>query len=153
MSSDDGAARLLDELGRRLGIEGLAFDERGQCTLLFDRQLKVTLAIDPQLRDILLFAVLGDVVSVDRPCLLQAMLRGNYLWRVTGGATLSLSPDEDKAVLLLRVTGAELTPEALEKCLGRFVDSAMAWIRRIEQPDEQALPVSSSSASMTLLRV
>lgn len=127
----DGRA-LLRALGERLGLPGLAFDEASRtCALAFDRRLTVRLALDEPAGALVMFAVLGEPPAAARAALCEAMLRGNYLWRATAGATLSLDPEDGSALLARASPLAGLDAAALEAALTAFVNVAFAWADRL----------------------
>ena len=132
MSVQEACAQLLAALGRRLGIAGLCFDEKtGTCALAFDGRVTVHLAVDESAGGLVMFSVLGEFSPAQRPDLGAALLRGNYMWRVTEGATLSLDPEQDAALLALALPAVELTDERLEARLAGFVNVAFAWEARL----------------------
>ena len=132
MNMHEACAELLAALGRRLGIAGLGFDEKaGTCALAFDGRVTVHLAVDERAMGLVMFAVLGEFSPAQRPDLGAALLRGNYMWRVTEGATLSLDPEQDVALLALGLPAAGLTDELLEARLSGFVNVAFAWAARL----------------------
>lgn len=146
MTVQQHAATLLDALGQRLGIAGLAFDERGLCTLSFDRRLSVNLVVDARLNGVVLMAVLGEFAPLARPELMLAMLRGNFLWRSTQGATLTLDPERD-AALLVQCLALEQMPSAqdagywIETQLNTFVNTGLSWMDRLaEAPSHASAP-------------
>ena len=133
MSAHETCAELLAALGRRLGIAELGFDEKaGTCALAFDGRVTVHLAVDERAVGLVMFAVLGEFSPAQRPDLGAALLRGNYMWRVTEGATLSLDPEQDAALLALALPAAQLTGELLETRLSGFVNVAFAWAARLQ---------------------
>ena len=133
MSLREACAELVEALGRRLGIAGLAFDgTTGTCALAFDGRVTVHLAVDERAEGLVMFAVLGEFSPAQRPQLGAALLRGNYMWRVTDGATLSLDPEQDAALLALALPAAGLGGERLESRLTAFVNVAFAWVARLQ---------------------
>ncbi|WP_168735324.1 type III secretion system chaperone [Pseudothauera rhizosphaerae] len=149
MSLRERCARLLEALGRRFGIEGLAFDERGLCALAFDRRMTVYLAADTRLGGMVLFATLGEFEPAERPDLLLAMLRGNFMWRVTEGATLAVDPEKDVALLVQCLSPQGLEADQLEARLEGFVNAALSWAERLQRPPAGA-PERAGLAGMML---
>ena len=126
-----GGRELLTALGERLGLPGLSFDEESRtCALAFDRRVTVHLALDERVGELVMFAVLGELAPEGRQADCEAMLRGNYLWRVTAGATLSLDPEQDAALLARASPLPGLDAAALEETLTRFVGVAFGWVDR-----------------------
>ena len=128
----EACAQLVAALGRRLGIAGLGFDEKaGTCALAFDGRVTVHLAVDERSGGLVMFAVLGELAPTQRPELGSTLLRGNYMWRVTEGATLSLDPEQDAVLLALALPVAGLDDERIEARLAGFVNVAFAWAARL----------------------
>lgn len=142
MSGDAGPA-LLAALGARLGLPGLRADAAGTCVLTIDGALDLRLVLAPGGATLVLFAVLGTLTgtmsgtmtgTVDTPRLAADMLRANYLWRGTDGATLSLDPEDDAVLLARRLPLAALDAPGLEDHLERFVRIATTWRARLSPP-------------------
>jgi hypothetical protein len=128
-------AGLLERLGTELGMEGLSFDAAtGTCALVFEQRLTVHLAADRGDEALLLFSTLGGLDPRQQPELAVTVLRGNYLWQATAGATLSLDPEHDVALLALRLPVEGLAAAAVEQRLSAFVEAAFAWMRRLAVP-------------------
>jgi hypothetical protein len=132
--SDERCTGLLARLGRELGVAGLAFDAgTGTCALVFERRITVHVAAERGDEAMLLFSTLGGLDPRQQPELVATVLRGNYLWRGTAGATLSMDPVHDVALLAQRLPVDGLTAATLEQRLGNFVEAALAWMQRLAE--------------------
>lgn len=135
MSFQQDSAELLAALGRRYGIEGLAFNgPSGHCVLGFDRRITVWLAADAAEQGLAMFATLGSLTLEARPDLMLAMLSGNFDRHTTGGATLAFDRTAGVAVLTQILPLAGLDAERLEARLNTFVDRAIEWAGILAQP-------------------
>lgn len=119
------AEKLISNFGQTIGIKGLAFDEFGCCMLAFDDDIIVNIAHEKANQRILFFAYIGSVDAAVTPY--KTLLKANFYWRATGGATLSLDQD-DGAICLTKPFGLrDLNPEALTSELEKFVSNIEKW--------------------------
>lgn len=138
MNARHTADHLIAELGRSLGIPALTFDARGCCTLVFDRVVAVNIALDVDFEGLLLMSHIGKAAS-HAP--LKSLLVGNYLWRETAGATLSLDPSEQSAVLTQRLPLSQADYSYFNAQLNLFVTTTEKWQKRLADASEaQPLP-------------
>jgi hypothetical protein len=123
--STDRAGALIRALGHAVGIDALALDDNGTCTLRFDETM-LTCELDAGEDQLVLHAVLGPLPTDGRAELLARLLEGNLFWKDTHGATLALDR-RDARVLLLRAVPLDSPPAGFPGVVERFVDGAEAW--------------------------
>ncbi|TPQ48744.1 hypothetical protein C2U72_22150 [Prosthecomicrobium hirschii] len=156
MSIDPTLATLIAELGGRMGLPSLALDGDLSCALRFDRRSVVNIQYRPD-RDMLwFFADLG--VPAAGPAAYEDLLRGNFFWRSTLGATLSLSGDQPPhAIIALPVAWRGLDGARLATQLESFVNTAEDWAEVIADPGDGRSTASESLATgnepMTFIRI
>jgi hypothetical protein len=131
------AVALVEDLGRELGIAGLALDDDGVATLRID-EIVVSLAVDGD--GLTLFAPLTEVAVADRSSLSRALM-ANFLWTETDGATLALEPHSRQLVLQRHLPLDRLDYPVFVVTLERFTALAEHWaaVLRQELADDQAL--------------
>lgn len=112
---------IVSELGDLTGLPGLALDSSGHAAILFNGTTNVNM--QTRAEDILLYGVLGALASDQVATLL---LRANFLWQHTAGATFSLS-ESGHIVLCLKVGAEALTFEAFQQRLVAFAQSFQQW--------------------------
>lgn len=122
----------LAAFGQSIGIEGLCFDEDGNCSLQIDEAIEVNVEHEADSDRIMLSASLGEVALEAREAVYAALLQGNLFWSGTAGATLSVEPETRRAFIHQRMPAAEVTAQSLEEMLDRFVGVAEAWARDIQ---------------------
>lgn len=133
MSHRELCSAALAAYGRSIEIDDLAFDGQGLCVLAFDHKVTVNLAIDPRLGGLVLFSVLGEIGVAPAPDLFKTMLRGNFMWRVTEGATLAMDPEQDAATLMQCLPSSGLNVDTLSASLNAFVNTAYQWTQRLTE--------------------
>jgi hypothetical protein len=128
---DQGQAKtLVAELGARLGIEGLALDERGGATIAIDDgEVIVSLGYNPGAGTIDLMACLDEVEPSGAQ--LGRLLAANFGWTVTEGAAFALEPASGALVLQRRCSADEISRRGLSNILEGFVATAAAWAKRL----------------------
>jgi Tir chaperone protein (CesT) family len=141
----------LAELGGRIGLEGMRLEEDGSAVLMLD-EVVVNMELDDAADRLLLYAGLG------RPTggwerLYEALLRGNFLWAATRGATLSLEPAGGEVMLQQAVAASGLDGAALESLLEGFADAAESWAGRVAAAGDEAAPPAGPHDGEVMLRV
>ena len=123
--SADRADALIRALGHAVGIDALALDDRGTCTLSMD-DVVLTLELDEGEDRLVLHAVVGPLPADGQAELFARLLEGNLFWKDTHGATLALDR-RDARVLLLRAVPLDSAPAGFPGLVERVVDAAEAW--------------------------
>ena len=119
------AETLIADFGESIGIEGLVFDAFGCCMLAFDDDIIVNIAHEKANQRILLFAYIGSVDAAVTPY--KTLLKANFYWRGTGGATLSLDQDDGAICLTKPFSPQELSPTQLTTELEKFISNIEKW--------------------------
>lgn len=120
----------LADFGRMIGIPDLAFDASGYCCLLIDA-ITLNLEFDPPTGRLLFYAHMG-LVPEDGDAAFHAMLlEADYFCRGTNGATLGIDLATRGIVLFDDHPADDFDGPALEERIGRFIDIAEHWKRRI----------------------
>ena len=123
--SADRADALIRALGHAVGIDDLALDDGGTCTLRFDETV-LALELDEGEDRLVLHAALGPLPAEGQAELLARLLEANLFWKDTHGATLALDRGAARA-LLLRAVPLDAPPAGFPGLVERFVDAAEAW--------------------------
>jgi hypothetical protein len=129
----DSFPSVLKVFGSSLGIDGLALDEYGTCSLAIDEVLlSLRWASDSQ--TLLVYAPVGmiDLNTVDKNQLVE-LLEANCLGQGTGGLTLGLEPGFGAIVLSGQLSTHNLEPFVLERFIEFFCGLAEDWSRRLAQ--------------------
>lgn len=140
------AADILGEFGRSIGIPELRFDDRNACSLIFDADILVNIGLEVEQDRLVLFSYLGDLSRAigGRQC--AAMLEGNFFWRGTGGATLSLETASGGALLMQAVPLSGLRAGLFHDMVESFVNMAEYWMGRLRDLEGSADDRSTRSA-------
>ena len=134
---------LLKDLGTRLNIS-LEPDADGVCGFEADN-LFVIIQDLPELDAIALIGDLGDPPPERLEGLYAALLEANHLFRDTGGATISRSPENGRFSLCRALSQATLSPDSFYDAVERFVSVAQVWARVIR--DYRAAPAETADDS------
>ena len=127
------ADALVARLGEELGIAGLALDAGGSCILSIDEgAMIVSLAHDPAAGAVDLMTRLDEVAPAGG-ALLGRLLRANFAWHATAGATFAVEPMSATLVLQRRVTSAQDEADGLRGAVERLVATAEAWKKELAQ--------------------
>ena len=82
---------------------------------------------DPDVGDLVFFAVLGTPEAAQSARIAQTLLEANNFWVGTGGCTLGLQRETGAVTLCGRVAVDELGGASLATMLDGFVDTAQFW--------------------------
>ncbi|MBQ9368257.1 MAG: type III secretion system chaperone [Victivallales bacterium] len=133
---------LLERFGNDTGLGKLALDEAGTCSFLVD-EMKVSLMHIPEGGHLLCFAEVGAISAEVGSAFLLAALKANYLFRGTGGATLSVSPDASMLFLNQSLLLESLSYNDFVQVLSDFVATLAEWKKLLADYS----PASSGDAS------
>lgn len=86
---------------------------------------------DENIGEVVCFSLLGKPDAANLAKVSQVLLEANYLWAGTGGATLGMSPEDQKVMCAVRLQIDGLTGESLASTIDAFVDTASFWKRWI----------------------
>ncbi|MEY4653083.1 MAG: hypothetical protein RI884_1664 [Pseudomonadota bacterium] len=139
MNPYDLAQRLIDRLGKLLGLQALSLEGgTHSCALEFDNHLAVTFEFhEPGAQLVLtsLLAVLPDATDSTGPNepLLRVLLASNFVDYLQGGSFFGLEPQSRSLTLMQSRSVNELDDPSFERLVEAFVNKAELWKRQIEQ--------------------
>ncbi|MCB1808732.1 MAG: type III secretion system chaperone [Candidatus Competibacteraceae bacterium] len=137
--SIENAQTVLAELGIQMGIDQLAFNDEGLCSIgLDDFILNMELTANG---DTLILTAWIATISEDRRS--EAALRiadANYLFFGTQGATLGMNRSTGDVVLAVQLTTATLTLASLDQVAENFMNVAEVWQHRLVNEDTAPEP-------------
>ena len=120
---------LVDRLGVKLGVE--IEDAGGAVAIQVDGETVILQHADDDLE--LLRADLGEIPPDRRDALASAALRGNFLYRGTGGATLAVNPADSHLHLHKYNWLGRLDADKALDMLSRFADTIAFWKRIVRE--------------------
>ena len=120
---------LVDRLGAKLGVE--IEDAGGAVALQIDDETVIVQQADDDL--VLLRADLGEIPPDRRDALASAALRGNFLYRGTGGATLAVNPADSHLHLQKYNWLGRLDADKALDMLSRFADTIVSWKKIVSE--------------------
>ncbi len=131
---------ILNQIGQSLGLE-LEFDENGQCFLLLDEKLMVSIrSLDDSW---ILYGMLGNIDEDEQEEVAFFLLSLNLSQAESGGASIAVEKSSGVLMQVLRVPTAGMDGERMQEIIGHFVDQLAHTIATLN--GEQALPVQASA--------
>ena len=118
------ANNLLKELGRLVGLETLALDEAGQCTLAFDETIVLTFVADPD-DGLNVVSYVGELEAGNTGAA-RALLARNFMPGGLGGGRVAMEPDSPRVVLVNRWDGVRTDFGMFQSQLEDFVNAVEA---------------------------
>ncbi|MFC7207416.1 type III secretion system chaperone [Comamonas endophytica] len=122
--------KALHEFGHRMGLDGLRLDEQGHCALRFDA-VHVHLQLLDDEEQVLCYCPLGRLDDQAQPAMAWEMLHAGFLYRHTGGASLSRDKESGECLLSCLIEGAHITVNGLEARMTLLVNTAELWMHRL----------------------
>lgn len=142
---NDGLDDLLTKIGDRMGLSGLAWDEGGECTLLFDDRIGVNLSMDAGSEALVMYGIVGQVAPSERASIYPLLLNANLFWKDTAGATLGTDVATGTVVLAQSTPLAGLSVDATVKRLELFVSLVASWTKQLAGEKQVAQEDGGSS--------
>jgi len=140
---------LLEQLGSATGLDGVALDASGNCTLRFDGEHDITFTGDAEDRAILLHSEVGDAAGLSSESY-RALLQASLLGAETGGSSLSVYGDPGIVVLWKRYNDAFEDYSSLEQAINRFLGQTIFWKNKLVSMHQENL-VSSVSGNIEMV--
>ncbi|MEM7529316.1 MAG: type III secretion system chaperone [Pseudomonadota bacterium] len=136
------------EFGAAIELPDLRLDETGYASILTEKETVFTFEHVEEEGALVIYTSIAAIVPERREMLFEEMLRANFFWRETLGATLAISPDGRFALLMTSLPVANLTVETLTRVYLNIAQLTEAWYARIEEIfDGAALPETEEPES------
>lgn len=128
----DGFDRLLDDLARKIGMDGLKFDADHFCHITVDDEFPVTLRRDTSTqRLVLLGQVASALPELDRTTVADLLALGLQPLR-DNGIGVGYEATSQNLILYQTLPLGELNLERLQVALGNFFETIKTWRRRLQ---------------------
>ena len=131
---------LIRELGEAIEAPGLELDEDDYVCIVNQDGFVLNIDYFEDEDTLVFYSTLADIPEAHRLTLYEAMLRANFQWRDTAGATICLDPELDLALLMASITAADLDASRLLTVIGHFTGLSMAWTARILELSGERMP-------------
>ena len=139
MEQRDFAQMVLAECAELLGAGDLTLDETGYCALVSEREDVLHIKLDGSQNALIFMAALSDDgMDADNAFLLAGLLRANFFWERTGGATLAMEPEGNALLLEQPFFLDGRTGKDLREFVLRFADLLEIWRREYDDLKEQS---------------
>lgn len=122
----------LERFGASIGIDHLAPDVNGSCSLLFDSRDEVTFTHDEEDHALFMYSEIGDASGLSKDICL-ALLEASLLGAKTGGAALSVHGTLGRVVLWKRFDESALTPDTLSLAVNDFLAQVSVWKKKLSE--------------------
>lgn len=126
------ANRLIEALGKTVGLEQMAFDENGRCDLSFDTQ-NLTIGYDEMAGQIYLEAPVMDMPTSPAKDFYSWVLADNFTSFTNGIGCLALDSEEEEIVWLDRRPAKDMDQKHFEDWLSASVERAEYWVRQLNE--------------------
>jgi len=131
------ADEVLKELGERLKLGDLKFQDNGYCTLVFDNEHIVDIIKEEDDKDktiIKIVCPIGDApTGIERLELYRQMMEGNLFAQGTGGAAIYLDTDIDELMMYDRLVIGCTEYQAFETALEAFLNHLETWKEKLKE--------------------
>jgi len=123
---------LLAELGRKVAIPGLAFDEDGYCCLSFDERI-VNLEFRTDRRDFLIYAPIGRIEGHPPADYLGRLMQAGYAAALANGGGIGLDHVAGAIMFVQTIPLRGLTAEDFTEEIRRIVERIETWQRVVTE--------------------
>lgn len=132
----DTFVRLIEGLGNLTGIDGLAPEEDGGCSLMFD-EFTVHMLADEEKGTLMVFSPLMPIPATDKERFFARLLRANAFYADTFGADFCM---RDDVVYLQQLASLRhMSEQEFFSLLETFLRTLGAWHGILTEPDEAPL--------------
>lgn len=139
---------LMGELGSRIQIPDLKFDDNNVSSVIFDDSLKVEFETLPDGKTLFLHSVVGVVPPGVSAAFYARLLSANLFGVETGRAVLALDKDQGEVMLFQRFNVEDLEYADFEKSLEEFLARLEYWKNLFETGKVAAEESGNSSSFM-----
>jgi hypothetical protein len=140
----EAASNLIKELGRLIGLDELALDDSGQCTLAFDETIVLTFVGDQE-GGLNVVSYIGDLAR-DNSEVAQRLLAHNFVPHGLGGGRVAVEPESSRAVLVNRWDTVRTDFGFFQQQLEAFVNAVESIRKDMDTvPAAQAAPVQMTA--------
>jgi len=142
------------ELGQKLGIEDLSFQDNDTCQLIVGENLTVTIELIKGEEAVYLYGDICPKPASPGTALFERLMGANLFGAETGGATLALNPGTNTLVLWKKVGLDGQGGDALLTELQEFSNWLLTWQDELSGSGNAAVTENSEEpASGAFLRV
>lgn len=132
--------RLVEDLGAGLNIPDLALDEDGFVCIINEDGVVVNIDHFEKQDSLVIYTTIGEIVEKRRLQIYDEMLKANFMWKDTLGATLCVSPDGQHALLMASFTVGDLDLPKLLNMYKNIYELTWAWAGRFRAVAGEDLP-------------
>jgi len=132
MRADPGVDALVGAIGDGLGIPDLALDGNGCFALVVDGRRMLSVALDGSEKRLVASCAVGRLPAGCSADMLRNLLRANFLWRGSAGATLALAPDGESLTLLRAIPLDGTQAREVLSVLDALLDAAERWAKAVQ---------------------
>ncbi len=141
--------QIIRGFSQEFGIEGLEPDDEGSVRLDIDG-MTVEVLHDAAAGRIMLCAEIGEPPPEGSDRFAAVLLRANFLFQGTDGATMAQNPETKNYALILPLELAALDVAGFSERMGKFVDGIERWQKMLEDfRDVDAAAEEANSSDIT----
>ena len=141
--------QLIQELGATIGLSELELDEKDFVCIVSEDGVVLNLDYFEDEDTLVMYTTVGEIPDDKRLQLYEEMLRANFFWETTAGATLCLDPEVNLALLMANITVGDMDLPQLTNVLEHFTKLSWAWSDRIRALTDEDNTAKSSAESST----
>lgn len=133
MDIREKANELVANLGKRIKVDGLVFDDEDNCIILLDDKILFILELSEEIKSIVFSIVLGNLPVEGRQAILYELLSANFYWNKTEGGTLGIDEETD-IVTMCYLMGIPLEDDTdFEIIFEKLANISEYWIDRLQE--------------------
>ena len=123
---------VLKEYGESLGFSDMTRRADGLCSFYYkNTNLTISMQTDQKEERVVLLSQIGGVDPDDLDERIIDLLKANYFWSETNGATLSIDPEGGGVFVAMQLLVHMLDAESFSKVIDSFQEVALNWAQKI----------------------
>ena len=126
----DNVDYLIKELGDAMELPDPAFDEDGFVCILTEDGIALNIDHYEDQECLVMYTTVGEIPEEHRLALYDEMLKANFMWQDTFGATLCVSPTGEHALLMISIPTGDLDLPQLVNIYNNIGRLTWAWSDR-----------------------
>lgn len=127
---------MIAELGKEMGIPGLALDDNGLCRLVFDTKLVVDMEAASDGKTLHIYSVVCGVPHDQREAFFSSLLSANLFGQETGDAAFAIDETAAEVLLCAQVKAERTDFREFANQLEAFVNHLESWLDKLSTTEQ-----------------
>ena len=137
--------RLIRDFGNSYDLADLELDDRGYVCIVSEDGVVLNIDYFEEDEALVFYTTVGEIEDGHRLTLYEEMLKANFFWENTAGATLCIDPNATLALLTASITVTDLDLPKMLIVMDHFTRLTWAWSDRIREITGEATSLGDAA--------